>query len=463
MERILIIDDDRMNLKLTQFLLEKAGYQVKTALSGKEGLQLLGTEPFDLLLLDIRMPDMDGIEVLRTIRNTPEIAALKVVFLTASNDRTDLTQAVQLGASRFVQKPCLPEELLKAVEEASREGNDEVLLLIVDDDLLSQKVARRAFESIYRVRCVSSGEEALEFCRHTVPHLILMDLYMPRMDGLAAFQQIKTLRDCRHVPVVFMTVDSNAETEQKLFQAGAVDYVRKPFIAEAIRERIKRILELQKLQSFQQMEVERRTAELQDSMQKFQRLTRQVIYSLAGAIDAKDAYTNGHSGRVAEYSREIARRAGKDEQEIDEIYYAAMLHDVGKIGIPREIITKKSKLTPEEYAIIQEHTVMGEKILSGITELPHLKVGARWHHERYDGKGYPDGLKGTDIPELARIICVADCYDAMTSGRSYRDAMTQQKVRSEIKNGVGTQFDPEFANIMLQMIDEDPDYTMREH
>ena len=199
-----------------------------------------------------------------------------------------------------------------------------------------------------------------------------------------------------------------------------------------------------------------------ESARKVKRLTKQIIFALAGAIDAKDAYTNGHSSRVAEYAREIARRMGKDADEIEDIYYAAMLHDVGKIGIPRDIIGKRSQLTEEEFEVIREHTVKGEKILKTISELPRLSIGARWHHERYDGGGYPDGLSGNDIPEIARIICVADCYDAMSSNRCYRKALSQRIIREEIFRGRGTQFDPAFADIMLAMIDEDTYYRMRE-
>ena len=153
---------------------------------------------------------------------------------------------------------------------------------------------------------------------------------------------------------------------------------------------------------------------------------------------------------------------GKNDTEVNDIFYAAMLHDVGKIGIPGEIINKPGRLTDEEFDIIKSHTVKGAKILESISEMPGLSVGARWHHERYDGKGYPNGLKGEDIPETARIICVADCYDAMSSNRSYRKALPQEIVRSEIEKGKGTQFDPAIADIMLKMIDEDADYKMRE-
>lgn len=145
------------------------------------------------------------------------------------------------------------------------------------------------------------------------------------------------------------------------------------------------------------------------------------------------------------------------------VYFAGLLHDVGKIGVPDAIITKEGKLTDEEFAQIKMHPVYGNQILSRIQRSPYLSIGAHHHHERYDGKGYPDGLKGEDIPEIARIIGVADAYDAMTSKRSYRDPIPQDKVREEIVKGMGTQFDPEFAKIMLHMIDLDTEYRMQEH
>lgn len=192
------------------------------------------------------------------------------------------------------------------------------------------------------------------------------------------------------------------------------------------------------------------------------RLFEQTAIALVNAIEAKDEYTRGHSKRVARYSRMIAQQCGKSPAECKEIYYIAFLHDVGKIGIPENIINKNGKLTDEEYKIMKEHPILGAQILSSITEYPQLLVGAKWHHERYDGRGYPDKLKGEDIPEIARIISVADAYDAMTSYRSYRETIPQQSVREEIVKGSGTQFDPKFAKIMQHIIDMDIEYDMRE-
>ena len=201
---------------------------------------------------------------------------------------------------------------------------------------------------------------------------------------------------------------------------------------------------------------------LTSEQQSMKRLFEQTAEALASAIDAKDKYTHGHSSRVAGYSKMIAKLSGKDEKECEEIYYAALLHDIGKIGVPDEIINKKGKLTDEEYEKIKEHTTIGKEILSSIVEFPYISIGAHHHHERFDGRGYPEKLKGSDIPELARIIAVADAYDAMTSKRSYRDPLPQATVRQIFIEEMGGQFDPQFATQMIHMIDEDQEYAMRE-
>lgn len=193
---------------------------------------------------------------------------------------------------------------------------------------------------------------------------------------------------------------------------------------------------------------------------QFNMLSLHVVEAFAAAIDAKDTYTNGHSGRVAEYSREIAKRYGYSQKKQDEIYMMGMLHDIGKIGIPDAVINKPGKLNDEEFALIRTHPATGAYILSKTSEIPRMAIGAHWHHERYDGKGYPDGLKGEEIAEEARILAVADAYDAMSSCRSYRDMLPQDVVRAEIEKGKGAQFDPKFADIMLKIIDEDKDYKL---
>lgn len=209
-------------------------------------------------------------------------------------------------------------------------------------------------------------------------------------------------------------------------------------------------------------EVAEKTEEILEQQRKTKELFVQTVTALSDAVDAKDRYTSGHSKRVAEYARMIAARMGKDKEEQDEIYRAGLLHDVGKIRVPAEIINKAGKLTDEEFNIIKLHPVTGYHILSGISGNEYIAAAAKYHHERFDGKGYPNGLSGENIPEVARILSVADAYDAMASNRSYRAALPQEVVRSEIEKGKGTQFDPYVADIMLQMMEEDKEYSMKQ-
>lgn len=202
--------------------------------------------------------------------------------------------------------------------------------------------------------------------------------------------------------------------------------------------------------------------EAQESKERFQRLSDQTIVALSDTVEAKDIYTKGHSQRVANYSVEIARRLGYSEQKIKEVYYIGLMHDIGKIGVPDAVINKKGRLNDEEFAEIKKHPGIGYDILKQVSEIKDISEGARWHHERYDGHGYPDGLSGEDIPEIARIIAVSDAYDAMTSNRSYREVMEQKVVYEQIETNAGKQFDPKIAAIMLEMIKNDVDYTMRE-
>ncbi|MCR4850868.1 MAG: response regulator [Lachnospiraceae bacterium] len=330
-------------------------------------------------------------------------------------------------------------------------------VVVVDDDRANLiMVGNILSKNNMRVSALPSGAAFLEFMKENIPDLILLDINMPDMDGFEAYEKLRQLGGAAsRVPVIFLTADESEETETRGLALGAMDFVRKPIIPESLILRVKRTLQLILLQDHLYEEVERKTEENRN-------LSIDIVKALAEAIDAKDTYTNGHSSRVADYARMIALRYGYPEDRLDDIYMMGLLHDVGKIGIPNSIINKPAKLNDDEYEVIKGHPEMGAKILKNITEMPSLAMGARWHHERYSGGGYPDNLKGEDIPEEARIIAVADAYDAMSSRRSYRDILPQDKVRSEIENGKGTQFDPDFAEIMLHLIDEDKEYKMRE-
>ena len=336
-------------------------------------------------------------------------------------------------------------------------------ILVVDDDAANLRMASHILsEEQMRVSCLKSGEEAIKFLQENRPDLILLDIHMSGMDGFETIDVIKRNKATADIPVIFLTANDDSNAETRGLEAGAMDFIKKPFMPEILLLRIRHTIDLVRLQADLAREVEIKTQEVVAQHEKLEKMSMQIVKALSGAIDAKDTYTNGHSTRVAEYSREIAKRAGFSKESQDEIYMMGLLHDVGKIGIPDTIINKPSKLSDEEFAIIKTHPIMGENILNNISEFPRLLTGARSHHERYDGNGYPDGLSSEEIPIEARIIAIADAYDAMSSKRSYRDVLPQEVVRSEVEKGKGTQFDPALAEIMLSMIDEDVDYQMRE-
>ena len=335
-------------------------------------------------------------------------------------------------------------------------------IIAVDDDIINRMTLEAILSINYDFIALSSGPEALALLDRQSADLILLDINMPEMNGFEVLAALQNNPKLCHIPVIMLTGDLDQETEVQGIQAGAFDFVHKPFIPTLILRRIERTLQLKALQHHMQQEINKQTAIAQAQLASTQRLFREMIEALADTIDAKDKYTRGHSHRVADYAWGIARRAGKSEEYQRDIYYMAQLHDIGKIGIPSSLINKHDRLTDEEYASMKQHTTIGSAILAHVKEMPELVSAARHHHERYAGKGYPDGLSGTAIPEKVRIIAVADAYDAMTSKRSYRNALPQDLVRQEIANGRGTQFDPHFADIMLKMIDEDIHYQLRE-
>lgn len=335
----------------------------------------------------------------------------------------------------------------------------EYKIAIVDDDVSIITLVRGILgKEGMSVAPLTSGKALLDYIKVQTPDIILLDVMMPDMDGIETYMALRDIErelGKEEIPVIFLTGNENGDIEEKALELGAKDFIRKPFAPKILALRVTHCIELNRLQKDLYSEVEKRG-------RQNEQLFLGIVKSLAAAIDAKDTYTNGHSVRVAEYSAEIARRAGYDVSALQRIYITGLLHDVGKIGIPDAIINKNGKLDDEEYAIIKTHPEKGAAILSNIQDMPELSIGARWHHERFDGRGYPEGLMGEDIPEMARIIAIADAYDAMTSNRSYRRSLPQQVVRAEIEKGKGTQFDPIFAEIMLRMIDEDTNYNMRD-
>ena len=346
----------------------------------------------------------------------------------------------------------------------NRNKETTTVLIIDDSQFIINSVTRMILNYHERaILCLSalSGEKGLSLFETQDVDLVLLDYEMPNMDGIQVLRKIRE-KDT-DTPVIVMTAQMEEEYETMAFSNGATDFIHKPFSEKVITARIEHQLSYANMQKQMRKEIEHHKELAEKRLKQNYEILSETIKALAKTIDKKDPYTRGHSERVAFYSRCLAKCCGiSDENELNNIYYAGLLHDIGKIGIPATIIRKSTKLTDEEYARIKEHTTIGYEILKKVKSNPLLGLGAHYHHEHYDGTGYPQKLKGDEIPFVARIICVADAYDAMTSHRSYHDTMPQEMVKKQLKEGLGTQFDPQICRIMLNLIDMDVNYLMKQ-
>ena len=318
-------------------------------------------------------------------------------------------------------------------------------ILVVDDNKTNLTLVKSELSGKYQVTPVISGFQALKFLEKKLPDLILLDLNMPDMNGRETMHRIREKEEWSKIPIIFLTADNTAETEEQCLAAGADDYISKPFVPQVMQRRVERILELYELRN--DLEVR-----LEEKRQQVELVTLNAIMAIANMIEARDAYTRGHSNRVAQCSVAIGKKLGLSEKELKNIDYMALLHDIGKIGVPDNILNKPFSLTEDEYAVMKKHPTKGYDILKNFSAIPDLHYGILYHHERYDGKGYPGGLKGEEIPFQARIIAIADTYDAMTSDRAYRKALPLDVVIDEFVENRGIQFDPQLVDVFLEMI-----------
>ncbi len=321
------------------------------------------------------------------------------------------------------------------------------IILIVDDDRLTLATAQKLLDGEYKVVAVNSAKQAYKYLERHTPDLILLDINMPEIGGFEVMETLQKDVRLKKIPVIFLTADRSAETEIECFRVGANDYISKPFEPNIMLSRTRSTIELDGYRKDLQRRLDEKTKEME-------RITIQAIMTVANTVDAKDDYTKGHSMRVAAYSELLAQRLGWSEEEIQNIYYVAMLHDVGKIGVPDAVLNKPFKLTDVEFRLIKGHTLMGAEILNDFKMFPNVSVGAKYHHERYDGKGYPEGLKGESIPLVARVIGLVDSYDAMTSNRVYRKRLNDDIVMQELEKGKGSQWDPDLVDIFVELIRE---------
>lgn len=320
-------------------------------------------------------------------------------------------------------------------------------ILVVDDNKTNLAVAKYELSKEYQVTPVTSGFQALQFLEKRTSDLILLDINMPEMDGKETMRRIRERKEWARIPIIFLTADSSPETEAQCLADGADDFIAKPFVPKVMLSRVSRLIELNELRNGLEERLTEQTKQLE-------LVTLNSIMAIANTLDAKDVYTSGHSIRVAKISVEIAKRLGVNDETVKILNFMALLHDIGKIGVPDVILNKPQPLTDEEFAVIKKHPAIGGDILKSITTIPNLYYGALYHHERFDGKGYPGGLKGNEIPFEARIIAVADAYDAMASNRAYRQALSDERIMEELVKSKGKQLDSEVVEKLISMLEE---------
>jgi putative two-component system response regulator len=303
-------------------------------------------------------------------------------------------------------------------------------VLVVDDSAANRELIEACLADVVcRVRLANDGPSALAAIEGAAPDLVLLDVQMPGMDGYTVCKRLKANPALRLVPVVMITALDRSEDRVMALEAGADDFMSKPVERLELVARVRSALKLKSV---------------------YDRLdsAEQVIFSLAAAVEAKDTYTERHTNRVAESARHLGLRLGLPEEDLDALYRGGIIHDIGKIGVPDAVLLKPGPLDANEIVLMRAHPEIGENIVRPLHTGSDLLPIIRHHHEAYDGRGYPDGLAGTAIPLLARIVSVCDAYDALTNDRPYRKRLSEREAIAILTGGAGRQWDPQLVSLL---------------
>ncbi|MBU0513199.1 MAG: two-component system response regulator [Proteobacteria bacterium] len=337
-------------------------------------------------------------------------------------------------------------------------------ILVVDDDPRNRELLEALLTPLgYQTLMAENGEDALEQVRLHAPDLILLDVMMPGLDGFEVTRRLKGDERTRSIPVVMVTALQNVEHRIEALEAGANDFMSKPVDRAELQATVQSQMQVKAyhdhMKNYQEeleAEVAQRTRQLNNTLAKLQVASLDTICRLSRAAEYKDDDTGAHIKRMSNYSAMVARQMGLNDKVVETILYASPMHDVGKIGTPDHILLKPGKLDPEEWVVMKQHTTIGGKILEGADSgfLKLAEVIALTHHEKWDGNGYPRGLKATEIPLAGRIVAIADVFDALTSKRPYKEAFSVEKSYQIIREGRGNHFDPAVVDAFFAIQDE---------
>ncbi len=342
--------------------------------------------------------------------------------------------------------------------------NNKPVILVVDDQFQNVELLEAYLvPQGYAIVKAANGKEALEQLASHPIDLILLDVMMPGMDGFEVARKVRQDGTHKLLPIILVTALQDTEDRVKGIEAGCDDFLSKPFDQDELLARVHSLL---KVKSYNDLlanyrteleaEVAQQTAELKRAFERIKAASMETILRLSIAAEFKDAGTGEHIKRMSYYAAAIARQMGLDENTIEGILYAAPMHDIGKVGIPDRILTKPGKLDPDEWEIMKKHPLIGAKILAG-SDVEFIQLAetiAHYHQEKWDGSGYPEHLKGTQIPLTSRIVSIADVFDALTSKRPYKEAFTTEVSLDIIREGRGSHFDPDVVDAFFAIQDE---------
>ena len=334
-------------------------------------------------------------------------------------------------------------------------------IVIVDDNPNNLQVLSGILQHAgFKVRPALSGEIALRAIAASAPDLVLLDIRMPGMDGYEACRRLKADAATRDIPVIFISALTETSDKLAAFCAGGVDYVSKPFQAEEVLARVRTHMQLRGMQRQLESQVADRTAELRvscdalrESQSQYRRMLEQTIQAIAFTVEKRDPYTAGHQARVSQLAVAIAQKLGLPLDQIDGIRLGGMIHDLGKISVPAEILSRPGRLSETEFLLVKSHSEVGADILRQVEFPWPVKDMILQHHERMDGSGYPKALRGDAILLEARILAVADVVEAMASHRPYRAALGVDKALDEIRRGAGRLYDPAVCGVCLRLFE----------
>ncbi len=442
--RILIVDDSAVVRSVLSKELLRSGVEVTQAENGQQAFDIALCKEFDLVITDVEMPQMDGIELCRKLKSNPRTLQIPIVILSSLDSEEDIKKGYKAGATTYISKAQAKDSLIETIETVLQKTTFQKgrLILVVDDSSTVRTLVEKGLKEVgFEVVKAENGRVALNVLKTVRPDLILSDIDMPEMNGEEFCQSVHTDPTLATIPFVVMSANNDRPIMRRMLQLGADAYLVKPFNVDQL------VITVEKLLSDKLLLLHKEKERLEIE----QRLILASITSLCCALEARDSYTRGHSEAVSYIATRMAMEMGMNQDDIEHVKLGGKLHDLGKIGVIDSVLLKPGKLSDDEFAIIKRHPVIGADILRPVPSLAKILPIVYYHHERMDGKGYPEGLKGDKIPLWARITAVGDTYHALTSDRPYRKGMEKDKALQIIEEVSGSQLCPDCVDVFLKM------------